>query len=158
KDLQSITLDDLEMSKHTHEIVVPRYVHDSRLRQYRSLRDPRTALDYWFVTSSPTGSYEANKELAAKQSKNSILPFVTRTAFNSAGLPEKTSVGPEAYQGELLEQIELMSAGTYGTVLARELQMLGTEFEKPSVEEIAIHVSSRYRCDYELSLALGEAI
>lgn len=158
KDLQSITLDDLEMSKHTHEIVIPSYVHDSRLRHYRSLRDPRIALDYWLVTSSPTGSYEANKELAAQQSKNNILSFVTRTAFNSAGLPEKTSIGPEAFQGELLEQIELMNAGTYGTVLARELELLSTEFDKLSVEEIAIHLSSRYRCDYELSFVLGDAI
>ncbi|QEO09745.1 hypothetical protein [Protaetiibacter larvae] len=155
--LQEGSVDDLGMQVLTTEIVLPRHAHDGRLNWYRRSRDTRTALDIWLTSPSPTGRHDRNLQQAKELSRGGILQLVTRTVFNEEGLPVKTSTGPEAAEWEELERSETLNAGMYGTLLARELDAIQTEYGALAAADIAAHLVDRFACDAELAEALGEA-
>lgn len=156
--LQAISIDDLGMKAVTTDVLLPRHAYDGRLYRYRWSRDVRSALDIWLTSPSPTGSHEANLRQAKELSNRGILQLVTRTTFNSNGLPVRTTTGAEAAEWEQLERTESLNAGTYGILIARELEAIKTEYGPISAADISAHLVGRFNCDAELSTALGEAI
>jgi|GEM_PF-1551368 len=156
---QEMPLSALEMRSHIIEAQLPRHLTDVHLSRYRHAGDSRVALDLWLTSSAPTGCYEDNLKSAREStSGGSIMQLVTRSTFNSDGLPVKTSTGAEDYEKEMLERLELMGIGIHGVSLARELYTIKTNYGVVTPAEIGAHLSLRYECDYELAEAFGEAL
>ena len=148
----------MELRSITTDLTLPRHALDSRLSRYRGSRDPRTALEIWLTTPSPTGSFEENVQRAAEVSGRGFLHLASRTTISPDGLPLRSSSGPEAAADEWLERIEGFQAATYGILLANELRAIRTEYGTISAEALGDHLAARFGCDVEKARSLSDAI
>lgn len=156
---QEMPASALEMRSHVVEAQFPRHLADVYLSRYRHAGDSRVALDLWLTGSSPTGRHEDNVESArASVMERGIMQVVTRSTFNTEGLPVKTTSGVESLEQETLEKLELMGAGVKGSVIARELDVIKNNYGVPTASEVATHLVARFDCDFELAEAFGEAL
>jgi hypothetical protein len=124
--MQRSSVDDLGLQAHSFEFHMPRHAIDERLSRYRWSRGVLDALEIWFTSPAPTGSYSANLKQASEVSGSGILQLVTRTTLSPDGLPLRSSAGPETAADEWLERLEGLYASTYGIVLANELTAINT--------------------------------
>lgn len=155
--LQAVPYEDLGMQTLPIELRIPCYSIDATLDHYRHSRDALSALDIWLAGASPTGSYESNVAFAKESMDGSIIAAVTRTTFDE-NMPTRTSAGVESAVVEATERQELINAGIYGQTLAHELKAIKHQYGIVTPTQITAHLVQTYRCDSQLTLALGQAI
>jgi len=155
--MQDNPLEDQNLLTVSTTALIPRYIKDWRLANYRYSRSIFDALDIWLTTSSPIGHYNDNLEKAKKLTQESIQSLATRITYEH-GLPVRVTSGIDNAVEEQLHRIEACSARLNGLLLAAELKAIKAEHEAVGITSLVTHLTLKYKCNAELARAFCEAL
>lgn len=145
--------EDVELQTFEHDLPVPRNHLRRHLRKYRRARDWRHAYRVFLAGPAPTGDHAKNV-VQAESGRQGLLSLVNNISLGPLNLPTRTDTDAEEDQ---LHRIEGSNIGSVASLLALELEFIGSRYDNPSHEEFASWFSGVFACDPVLSEHLADA-
>ncbi|WP_290218142.1 hypothetical protein [Corynebacterium atrinae] len=134
KIMQSVPPESMGWQSHEATLIVPTSAFRSHVRRYKLAADWRYALRIFLASTSPAGSHAENVATSKASSAGSIRRLVSRIAFGSHGLPERSDGD---FDEEELVRTEQFAIGIHGILLNLELTEIERRFGRPAESEIA---------------------